>query len=173
LFREYSFPERKDGIHDKEFAVTGHCFRALSSSRWARYRPNRGTEDALYDVASGARRLHEASASKLDSALTAFVLETFHPMPDHLFQTDGLRPVSSPIILIDLLAITHHRPGKTRSASIRSARIASVQRIAEHPFDGLGPQHLKNNVCSIAVRRSSCSGASSPAKPPRLAMPFR
>jgi hypothetical protein len=45
------------------------------------------------------------------------------------------------MILIDLVAITHQRSGITNQLPANQPRIAAMQRIGEHTFEGMGAKY--------------------------------
>ena len=63
--------------------------------------------------------------------------------PHDLFKAGWLRPPGLPEVLVDFVAIAHLRAGIANQLPTDQAGVAAVHGVAEHAFDGVSPQKLK------------------------------
>src|SRR5437016_4716075 len=75
--------------------------------------------------------------------LALLVFPGFSGPPGDLFQAGWLRPPGLPEVLVDFVAVAHLRAGIAGQLPTDQAGVAAVHGVAEHAFDGVGPQELE------------------------------
>src|SRR5580704_13255637 len=98
----------------------------------------------LTEVSSRPKRsVVEGSAVFRRPKLLRIVLDPFHRVTKNLFQTLRCRGISLPVILVDLIPVTHSRPRKSNQLPADHPNVAAMQWIAEHSFHCMPVQQLK------------------------------